>query len=101
LLFRLGGYFGVGWLTEIYTLPGIVRDANEDPKFIKEFIEKLRSFKKPQFSTNRFLGAIMVGYLWGQVAMIAIPEEDLGGINWSYLHWVSHSLISFISNCDF
>lgn len=84
----LGGYFGIGWISEIFKIPSMVRDANEDSEFIVEFTEKLRSYRKPQFSTNRFLGAIMVGYLWGQLALIAIPEEDYAGINWSYLHWV-------------
>ena len=36
---------------------------------------------------NRFMGAIMVGYLWGQVAMIAVPEEPFMHINWQFLYW--------------
>lgn len=84
----LGGYFGIGWLSEIFTIPKLVRDTNEDPRFLEEFVDKLQKYRKPPFSMNRFVGAIMVGYLWGQVAMIAIPEEDYAGINWSFLHWI-------------
>lgn len=30
----------------------------------------------------------MVGYLWGQIVMLAIPEEEVAGINWNpLLHW--------------
>ncbi|CAH1167384.1 unnamed protein product [Phyllotreta striolata] len=48
----------------------------------------MRRNKKPPFSTSRFISAIMVGYLWGQLVMLAIPEDELGGINLnSYLHW--------------
>ena len=65
----------------------MVRDANEDPEFIERFVKKLRTYRKPEFSTSRFLFAIMVAYLWGQLVMIAIPQENFGGIDWSYLHW--------------
>lgn len=30
----------------------------------------------------------MVGYLWGQIIMLAIPESEIAGINWNtYFHW--------------
>lgn len=77
----------MGWIAEIFQIPSLVRDANEDPKFIEEFVEKLRKYKKPEFSINRFVGAIMVSYLWGQLIIIATPEDDLLGINWKFLHW--------------
>ncbi|EAT38114.1 AAEL009967-PA [Aedes aegypti] len=84
----LGGYFGIGWLSEIYQIPAMVRDANEDPRFIEEFREKLRQNKKPPFQTPRFLMGIMVGYLFGQVIMIAIPQEVFAGVDWTFLHWL-------------
>src|SRR5690349_18025856 len=70
----MGGYFGMGWIFEIFKIPEYVRDANEDPVFISKFIEKMRMYRKPEFSTIRFLGEIMVSYLFGQLVMIAIPE---------------------------
>lgn len=83
----LGGYFGLGWIFEIFKIPEYVRDANDDPRFIAKFIEKLRTYRKPEFSTIRFLGQIMMSYLFGQVVMIAIPEDELWGINWRFLLW--------------
>lgn len=83
----LGGYFGLGWLFEIFKIPEYVRDANEDPVFISKFIAKMRMFKKPEFSTIRFLGEIMMSYLFGQMVMIAIPEDEFMGINWRFLLW--------------
>lgn len=83
----LGGYFGIGWLFEVFKIPEYVRDANEDPQFISQFIEKLRTQKKPEFSTIRFLGQIMMSYLFGQVVMIAVPEDEFMGINWRFLLW--------------
>ncbi|GBP98241.1 hypothetical protein EVAR_69761_1 [Eumeta japonica] len=44
------GYFGVGWLFEIFKIPSYVRDANEDPKFIEEFVKKLQHYRKPPYS---------------------------------------------------
>ncbi|XP_055628779.1 dnaJ homolog subfamily C member 22-like isoform X1 [Toxorhynchites rutilus septentrionalis] len=83
----LGGYFGIGWLSEVHRIPAMVRDANEDPRFVEEFRERIRVHRKPPFSTSRFVLAIMVGYLFGQVMMIAIPQEVFAGVDWSFLHW--------------
>ncbi|KAG5890041.1 hypothetical protein JTB14_021063 [Gonioctena quinquepunctata] len=83
----LGGY-GLGWLADITKIPRYVRDCNDDPKFLGELGERMRKNAKPPFSTSRFISAIMVGYLWGQLIMLAIPEDDFGGINWNRMfHW--------------
>lgn len=87
MLFYIGGYFGIGWISDLFYIPGMVRDANEDPRFIKEFNEKLFKHKKPPFSTNRFIGAILISYLWGQIILLAIPEMTIFDINFSFLHW--------------
>ncbi|XP_049297624.1 dnaJ homolog subfamily C member 22 isoform X1 [Anopheles funestus] len=82
------GYFGIGWLAEILQIPSMVRDANDDPRFVQEFNAKLRTNRKPPFSTGRFLLAIMIGYWWGQMIMIAIPQAVFYGIDWGFLHWL-------------
>lgn len=83
----IGGYFGIAWIGEIFKIPEMVRDANEDPAFIEKYVNVLRLYRKPQFSTSRFLFGIMVGYLWAQLFILAIPQEKFGGIDWGYLHW--------------
>lgn len=40
-----GGY-GIGWLADATKIPKYVRDCNEDPTFLKEFVEKLQKYKK-------------------------------------------------------
>ncbi|XP_050301617.1 dnaJ homolog subfamily C member 22 isoform X2 [Anthonomus grandis grandis] len=83
----LGGY-GLGWLADITKIPRYVRDCNNDPHFLEELIFKMRKNRKPPFSTSRFISAVMVGYLWGQLIFLAIPQDELYGINWNtYLHW--------------
>lgn len=84
----LGGYFGIGWLAEVFTIPGYVRDVNGDPKFIEEFVKKLQHFRKPPYSGKRFLGEVMIGYLFGQLYQMAIPETIFMGIDFSFLHWL-------------
>lgn len=83
----LGGYFGVGWLHDLFYIPAMVRDTNEDPKFLEEFFKRLQTEKKPSFSINRFIGAVMISYIWGQVAMMAIPNDVFHGMNLSFLNW--------------
>ncbi|EDS27507.1 wurst [Culex quinquefasciatus] len=84
----LGGYFGIGWISECYQIPAMVRDANEDPRFVEEFREKLRTHPKPPFSTPRFVMALMVGFLFGQMILLSIPQEVFGGIDWGFIHWL-------------
>lgn len=82
-----GGYFGIGWMTDFFRLPKIVRDVNEDPAFIEQFVETLRKNPKPEFSTTRFLFGVMGGYLYAQLLQLAVPQERLLGVDWSYIHW--------------
>lgn len=84
----LGGYFGVGWLHDAITIPALVREANLDPRFQNEFNQKLFKERKPSFSTTRFLSAVVISYLWGQVAMMALPEDEVNGVNLLHLHWI-------------
>lgn len=72
----------------------MVRDANEDPQFIEKFKESIRQHPKPPFSGWKFFGAIMIAYLWAQIAILAIPEEDFFGISFRYLHWCIPLVVS-------
>ncbi|KAI4469539.1 dnaj subfamily c member 22 [Holotrichia oblita] len=42
----------------------------------------------PPFSISRFISAIMIGYLWGQLVMIAIPESPIANYDLTFLHWL-------------
>lgn len=42
-LTTFGGFLGVGWLRDVYRIPSYVADANEDPRFIEDFKQKLRT----------------------------------------------------------
>lgn len=83
----LGG-FGIGWLGEVFRIPRYVRDANEDPKYVEDLIGRMIRNKKPPFSMNRFTGMLMVGYSWGQMMMVAVPSDEIWGINFRYLNYL-------------
>ncbi|XP_076286972.1 TM2 and DnaJ domain-containing protein wurst [Lasioglossum baleicum] len=80
----LGGY-GFGWLRDIYRIPWYVADANDDPRFIEDFKQKVRINRKPPFSTVRFTAATAVAYLWAEIYRSAIPEDEIYGINFRHL----------------
>lgn len=84
----LGGYFGMGWIGEAFRIPEMVREANQDPGYVERYVHMLRTTPKPSFSTSKFLFAIVVGYLYAQLFMAAIPQDAFFGIDWTYLHWL-------------
>ncbi|XP_046996856.1 dnaJ homolog subfamily C member 22 [Schistocerca americana] len=81
----LGGYVGCGWLRDIVFIPEYVADANEDEKFMEKYVEKIRKHNTPPFSLTRYTGMIIVAYVFTSVLMLAIPEEEVGGIDWNWL----------------
>ncbi|XP_023178673.2 dnaJ homolog subfamily C member 22 [Drosophila hydei] len=83
----LGGYMGIGWFSEIFLIPEYVRDANEDPQFLKVFIAKLHAYPRPPYSSKRFMGQVMFGYLFGQLFSSAVPQTLTAGIDFSWMHW--------------
>lgn len=41
---------------------------------------------QPPFSTVRFTGMVVVAYLFSTVVSLAIPEDNVGGLSWQWLH---------------
>ncbi|XP_076623577.1 TM2 and DnaJ domain-containing protein wurst [Colletes latitarsis] len=80
-----GGYVGLGWLRDIYRIPSYVADANEDPRFLDDFKQKVRQNRKPPFATARFVAETAVAYLWAELYRSAIPEDEVFGINFRHL----------------
>lgn len=84
----------MGWTHDLFRMPELVREANDDPKFIEKFKENIRKNQRPPFSTNKFLGQIMISYLWCQVALMAIPEDDFHGVSFNFLHWLIPAVVA-------
>ena len=96
--FVSGGYFGLGWFRDFFRIPAYVREANDDADYLRNLSEKMRNQKKPPFSVNRYFlrfeigaelvlfqfsrvfGQLIVGNIFGQLAMMFLPDpEDIGG----------------------
>lgn len=72
------GCLGVGWLSEIFSIPGFVRQCNNYSKQVGNRVtDTIRMSKAPQFSLNRFLGMLALGYSWGCLCLCAIPLEGV------------------------
>lgn len=77
-----GGYFGLGWFRDFWRIPAYVREANDDPDYLRDLSEKMRARSKPGFSFARLGGQLIVGNIFGQLAMMFLPDpEDIGGVN--------------------
>ncbi len=69
-----GGMFGLGWFRDLWRMPDYVDDANEEASYIDNFKQKVKR-GTPQFNVTRFAGQMLVGYFYGFLVRIAIPED--------------------------
>jgi len=70
-----GAYFGLGWIRDLWKLPEYVRDANQDPVFIKHLHKQMQLNPQPPISSVRNFGFIVVADLLGYLVIGALPEE--------------------------
>lgn len=70
-----GGCFGFGWIRDLWRLPDYVRAANKHPGYLQELNQKARNCPTPTFSVVRFAGELIVGFLFGLLLRLALPEE--------------------------
>jgi len=70
-----GGLFLLGWLRDLWRIPSYVDDANEEKDVMEELTRKMRLRNEPPFNISRFAGEMSVGYFYGILVRLAIPEE--------------------------
>lgn len=71
----LAGYFGFGWLADLFKLPTYVKDFNEDVDYIENLIKKMQKSDKPPISWYRRAGSVIVANVFGYLLQAAIPAE--------------------------
>lgn len=71
----LGLYFGIGWLRELWRIPEYVREANEDPEYMKHLMYEMRTKATPPVSWARSCGSIIIADILGYLVISAIPNE--------------------------
>lgn len=70
----IGGVFGLGWFRDLWRIPEYVEDANLSPSQVEEMKRKIKSGREPIFSVTRFAGQMLVGYFYGILTRLAIPD---------------------------
>ena len=51
--FCLGGYFGAGWIRDLWRIPTYVKDANDDPEYLKNLAKQMNDKKRPPISVSK------------------------------------------------
>lgn len=70
-----GGIFWLGWFRDMWRIPSYVDDANEESYFMEILTRKMKHRKEPPFNVVRFAGEMIVGYFYGILVRLAIPQE--------------------------
>ncbi|CAH1790331.1 unnamed protein product [Owenia fusiformis] len=70
-----GGVFGIGWLRDLLKIPEYVQAVNQDNEYMSELTQIMRIKRRSSFSTLRFAGELILGYLFGFCFRLAFPEE--------------------------
>lgn len=71
----LAGYFGFGWLVDLFRLRTYVKDCNDDVDYIEKLIENMKKNSKPPSSWFRRTGSIIVANVFGYLLQASIPME--------------------------
>lgn len=70
-----GGYFTLCLIRDSWRLPEYVRDANNDPDFIKNLKQQMASQKSPQSSWARQCAFMTIGNLFALLVPYATPKD--------------------------
>ena len=80
-----GGYFGCGFIRDLWRIPEYVKDANNDPDHMERLWYEFKRYPKPQSSWARDAGAIIVADIFGYLVMAALPNELIPEVVIPYL----------------
>ncbi len=72
-----GGYFGLGWIRDLWRIPDYVNDANNEPKYLEKLAILMRKHPKPSNGFIRHSATIIIADILGYLAISAIPLELL------------------------
>lgn len=80
-----GGYFGAGWIRDLWRIPEYVRDANNEAEHVRNVKEMIKEKEIPPWKTARWMGMLVVGNLFGMLPGMAIPNKDDLGVDLWFL----------------
>jgi len=76
-----GGYFGAGWIRDLWRIPEYVAEANNNPDYVQKLTDKMRESDTPPGKTARWLGMLVVGNMFGMLVSMAVPGKDEVGVD--------------------
>ena len=76
-----GGYFGLGWVRDLWRIPEYVREANHESAWRLQQEEKQRQSELPPWKMARWMGMLVVGNMFGMLPAMAIPNKDDLGLD--------------------
>ncbi|XP_061189329.1 dnaJ homolog subfamily C member 22-like [Saccostrea echinata] len=71
-----GGCFGLGWFRDLWRIPEYIFAANRDNGYLNEFEQKRQYYPYPKFNIVRFAGEIILGWTFGILTRLCVPEEN-------------------------
>lgn len=80
-----GGYFGLGWLRDLWRIPDYVREANREEGWLTVQEEKERQEQVPPWKMARWGGMLVVGNMLGMLPGMAVPDKDQLGVDLTLL----------------
>lgn len=70
-----GGYFGCGWIRDIWRIPEYVKDANDDPEYLAQLGSMMRRHARPPTGFVRHAATVIIADILGYLLIAAIPLE--------------------------
>jgi len=78
-----GGYFGLGWVRDLWRIPEYVREANLESGWLLQQQEKMRVSATPPWKMARWGGMLVVGNMFGMLPAMAVPNKEELGVDLS------------------
>ncbi|KAL7296252.1 hypothetical protein TKK_0010488 [Trichogramma kaykai] len=81
-----GGGFALGWFRDFIKIPKYVAEVNDQHEYQEEWFKQLRQqSKKPPYNWLRCTLACVLAYWFGQLVLLAIPKDEVNGMNFKPL----------------
>ena len=83
--FLPGGYFGLGWIRDMWRIPEYVKESNRESGWWTLEEEKMRRTERPPWKMARWGGMLVVGNMLGMLPSMAVPNKDEIGYDLSLI----------------
>lgn len=75
IITTVGGYFTLGLIRDLWRLPEYVKDANEEPEYMRGLKEQIIKHRRPPSSVVRQVALLVVGNFFALLVQYSIPQD--------------------------